>query len=127
MGFLIFILVIIFFIYLLPRIMMSLFPYLLKRRIRKMYGQTNRRAAGNSGDGGAREPAAPRQPRKKIDDSVGEYVHFEEIDVKVEETVQTDADGDTRTEVTVETEEQIVDVEWEDLTPAPDNTSEKQR
>ncbi|MCH5219250.1 MAG: hypothetical protein J1F20_01675 [Muribaculaceae bacterium] len=72
---------------------------------------------GNFGAEGTRpkEERHQQQPKKgpKIPDDVGEYVQFEEVDVKVEESQYVNNDGSTTTRFKVE--EQIVDVEWEDL------------
>lgn len=51
----------------------------------------------------------PRRPKKKIDPDVGEYVAFTEVSV---ETTVSDGTTDIHT---VETEQQIEDVEWEDI------------
>lgn len=54
----------------------------------------------------------PRNRKKKISDDVGEYVKFSEVTLSESETRQhTDTAGHTHTV----TEQQIVDVEWEDL------------
>lgn len=68
---------------------------------------------GNAGDGGRRKAGwsgGRRKSRGKvIDGSVGEYVDFEEIDVK-------DENGDDREKKTsYRVEQQVVDAEWEDV------------
>lgn len=70
---------------------------------------------GNSGRGPKQQAGkkqSPPKPRKKIDPSVGEYVHYEEVEVTAE-TVKDSETKKTTTKITVE--EQIVDVEWEDI------------
>lgn len=56
------------------------------------------------------DPAKPRQKKKKIDPSVGEYVAFEEISCEVK---SENADGSTKT--TYRRESQVEDVTWEDI------------
>lgn len=56
------------------------------------------------------QPSQPPKKEKKISRDVGEYVDFEEVSVSVKEKY---ADGSTA-EYT-KTEQQIVDVTWEDL------------
>lgn len=57
--------------------------------------------------------SAPGIKKKKIPGDVGEYVKFSEIEVDAEtETRQTDARGHA---TYTATEQQVVDVEWEDL------------
>lgn len=51
---------------------------------------------------------APSRRRKKIDDNVGEYVRFEEID-------GSRPNSESNNTSKVETEQQIVDAEWEDI------------
>lgn len=77
-----------------------------------MFGGAENTSSG-AGKGRRDNPAtAPR--RKKIDPEVGEYVEYEEIACNV---TTTDSDGSVKRETVVE--QQIVDVEWEDLPPAP--------
>lgn len=65
-------------------------------------GQSNGRSRRQS-------PPPPQRPKKKIGPDVGEYVAFTEV------TAETSvSEGDT-TIHTVETEQQIEDVEWEDI------------
>ena len=57
----------------------------------------------------------PRSKKKKISEDVGEYVKFSEITIS--ETESHRQAGAERNSTTI-TEQQVVDVEWEDL---PDN------
>lgn len=115
MGFLIFILVLIILVYVVPRLLVRLLPYLIKRRMRKAFGDAFDRASKTSG--GQRDKRDNNEftpPRKKIGAEIGEYVRFEEVKVHTETTVsETDQVKEVNTKIT--TEEQIVDVEWEDI------------
>lgn len=67
-------------------------------------------------DRGPRKRRAKEEPKpkkaKKIDPTVGEYVEFEEVACNVSYTSTTTESGTT---TRIETEEQIVDAEWEDI------------
>ncbi len=56
------------------------------------------------------EPRHPRRTHKKIDPDVGEYVAFTEVETSSKTDTYTS--GST---TSVRTEQQIVDVEWEDI------------
>lgn len=58
----------------------------------------------------------PGVKKKKIGDDVGEYVKFSEVTVETSTESQTSSGGHSYTA----TEQQIVDVEWEDI---PDDRS----
>lgn len=90
--------------------------YRLYRQSRNMFNQFFG-AQESDPDKGKRkkEPSEPQQPPKKIDASVGEYVHFEEIEITTEQTHTVDSDGIERTTTKTVVEEQVVDVEWEEL------------
>lgn len=117
MTFLVTLFLIICFLYYLPKLLGPLITYILRRRVRKMFGQnagSYKRTA--SREQHARQPEPPKKtPSKKIDPNVGEYVTFEEISVysRTEESIETDASGNKHKMVL--TEEQITDVEWEDI------------
>lgn len=83
------------------------------RRMQEIYREATGGAAAGSGEGKTRHRGrhnsktdyAQQRPRKKIDKNVGEYVEFEETTEKIQTPQAT---------VTT-TEQQVVDVEWEDL------------
>lgn len=81
-----------------------LLPYLLRRKIRKMFGFDPRQQTQER-----KKPEPPQRPKKKIDPSVGEYVEFTET---AESTVRETPEG---TETTFRTEQQITDIQWEDI------------
>lgn len=77
-----------------------------------------RRAAAAASDpsqgsrhGFGNQTAQPPRKKKKIDPAVGEYIHFEEVSTT---TATEDAGGSKTTTATI-TEQQIVDVQWEDI------------
>ena len=84
--------------------------YRARRQTRQFFDSLGRNAAGNRSD---ETPATPKPKKKKIDPTDGEYVQFEEIDSTT--TVNSSTDSAGRTSTTVETEQQIVDIEWEDI------------
>lgn len=119
MIFFIVVIILICFIYFLPRILGWLMTFYIKRKLKKAYGQTARNAR-DARD--AQQRQQPRRASKKIDPTVGEYVHFEEVSVFRSETVESSQvdsshDSSSSRKSTVTVEEQIVDVEWEDLPP----------
>lgn len=113
MGFLIALLVI---FVVLPWVIKQIFPWLLKRHLRKRFGNIFDQQMPH---GGYDEPeerkggwSAPPPRKKKIDPETGEYVKFQEV--KVEATLsETDADGTRSSHIQVE--EQIVDIDWEEI------------
>lgn len=115
MGFLLaFLIVVVIFMYL-PRILMWLAAYLVRRRAQKMFGQFTDPSRAARGQSGKKEPEPAPAPAKKIDPTVGEYVRFEEIEVEAQTTETLHADGTTERTTQVRVEEQVVDVEWEDI------------
>lgn len=84
--------------------------YRARRQARQFFDSFGRNGAGAPADESA---AATKPKKKKIDPSDGEYVAFEEIESTTTVDSKTDKDGHTST--TVETEQQIVDIEWEDI------------
>lgn len=80
-----------------------------------LFGQpgAQKRTSQYEADGSRKEGwTKPRNKKKKISEDVGEYVKFSEVTVSESESRrQNEADGRTRTV----TEQQVVDVEWEDL------------
>ena len=115
MTFLITVFIILFFIYALPRILIRLLPFLIKRRVKKVFSQANGQTTGRSSKKNKADAAPRNQPAKKIDPNVGEYVHFEEIQIKEESATKQNADGSETRTTRFTVEEQIVDVEWEDV------------
>lgn len=93
----------------LPLIRVGIRIWQFRRQMRNFMNDpfgTGQNTAGRS----RRQPEQPPQRhKKKIDPDVGEYVAFTEV--TVESTV---SDGTTEIH-TVETEQQIEDVEWEDI------------
>ena len=57
-----------------------------------------------------KEAETPAPPRKIIDPEIGEYVHYEEIDVSAETKTENQ-----HTTTKIKVEEQIVDVQWEEI------------
>lgn len=110
--FLVILLLIYLFFYFLPRFLPHILRWLIKRQVRRTM-----RAAGFGGasspfgNPSGQKPGEPKRRAKKIDPGVGEYIHFEEIEVSSEQ--KTDAAG--RRETKFKVEEQVVDVEWEDI------------
>lgn len=84
--------------------------YRARRQARQFFDNFGRNGAGAPADETA---AAPKPKKKKIDPADGEYVQFEEIESTTTVDSKTDSAGHTTT--TVETEQQIVDIEWEDI------------
>lgn len=84
--------------------------YRARRQARQFFDSFRRNGAGAPAD---ETPDAPKPKKKKIDPSDGEYVAFEEIESTTTVDSQTDSAG--RSSTTVETEQQIVDIEWEDI------------
>lgn len=93
--------------------------YRLRRQTRKAFEQffgAGSQGAGNRGASSRHTaPQQPAPPAKKIDHGIGEYVHFEEIEISAEtSTSASNGSSETRTSTTV-VEEQIVDAEWEEI------------
>lgn len=89
----------------------------VKRRIRRMGQQFQGASGGRNGSTGKRghDRTQPKPQTKKIDPDVGEYIHFEEVDVTSETTATTQPDGSETKTTRVKVEEQIVDIDWEDV------------
>ena len=87
--------------------------YQMRRNWRRMVNEMHRQANGFAGNA-SRQQAPPQQPqrRKHFSREDGEYVAFEEIVVDTKTTATFTDDNST---TTVETEERIVDAEWEDI------------
>lgn len=83
-----------------------LLPYLLRRRMRRMFGFDTRQQTRQNN---RKKPEPPQRPKKKIDPSVGEYVEFTET---TETATRETPDG---TDTSVKTEQQITDIQWEDI------------
>ena len=79
-----------------------------RRSARRFFDQF-RQAAGAQGAYGRRTPEEQPQPkhRKKINPDDGEFVAFEDL--------PADSSAEQTTFTSVEIEQQIVDVEWEDI------------
>lgn len=111
-----FLLILIFIFFILPAIVTSLLKYSLKRKIRNAYRQAQDQYNQYYGaSAGQNEPEQPKAPAKKIAQDIGEYIHFEEIEVSSETTTRKDVSGQTETTTKIRIEEQVVDVEWEDI------------
>ncbi len=87
-----------------------LFPWLLRRQIRKTFGFDPRGGRQQERKQQSQQPEPP-VAKKKIDPTVGEYVEFTET---VESTTRQTPEGE---ENSVRVEQQITDVQWEDLPP----------
>ena len=121
-----FLLLLFIFFIVVPLVKVGIRIYAMRRQWKEFYraatGQSPR--SGGRGFGFSRSrkdgrgPAssakdgAQRQRGKKIDPDVGEYVAFEEISCNVGNSSKAD---DAKTSAKFKTEQQIVDVEWEDL------------
>lgn len=81
--------------------------YRARRAARQFFDQFRQQAAGRRAPDPDPQPA-PQKSKKKIDPEDGEFVQFEDLP----------ADGSeySRAYTEVKVEQQIVDVEWEDLT-----------
>ena len=91
--------------------------YYMRRKWNRMMDEMRRQAYGFSGNGPqgpGQRPQQPQQPqrRKHFSREDGEYVAFEEIVVDSKTTATYSYDNAS---TTVETEERIVDAEWEDI------------
>lgn len=82
-----------------------------RRAFESMFGQRETPGTKSKKKETAKKPS---QPRKKIDPTVGEYVHYEEIEITAEEKTRT-SEGNTEKTTKITVEEQIVDVQWEDI------------
>lgn len=124
------ILVIIFFLFVRPAYRVWKAVDQARRQAREM-NDAFRRAAGIDPEQERRRQARQKQTsrkggwsepvpkKKKIDPATGEYIRFKEITVEersatASSTEASDPEGKHRA-VSVETEEQIVDVKWEEL------------
>lgn len=113
-------------IWLLYQLLRRLLPWLLMRsfqnRAKNAFDQFARQNGYKTPD-----PEQPRRTKsgwdnpekeKKISRDEGEYIDYEEIRVTQSTTTvteETDSDGSTTIEV--DSEQQVIDVEWEDLPP----------
>lgn len=113
-------------IWLLYQLLRRLLPWLLMRsfqnRAKNAFDQFARQNGYKT-----RDPEQPRRTKsgwdnpekeKKISRDEGEYIDYEEIRVTQSTTTvteETDSDGSTTIEV--DSEQQVIDVEWEDLPP----------
>lgn len=78
-----------------------------RRSARRFFDQF-RQAAGAPGARQSKAAEKPQpKPRKKINPDDGEFVAFEDL--------PADSSSERTTYVSVEVEQQIVDVEWEDI------------
>ncbi|MCM1449266.1 MAG: DUF4834 family protein [Clostridiales bacterium] len=113
MGFVIFLLIILFF-WFLPRILRWLMIYMVKKKTASMYEQMFGQAYNSQQQQQQRRRrggwSAPEKKRKKIDSNVGEYVQFQEV--KVTETTNSSTEENTQG-YTVE--QQVSDAEWEEI------------
>lgn len=120
-------------IWLLPRLLRRLLPWLVQRQMKKMFNAagfdpSNMGGQQGSRQGGTRRDSNPSQHahtarHKKIDDSVGEYVEFTELDEPYNHFVR----GNKKTESRYsggrvsdyghhdDDDDRISDVDWEDL------------
>ena len=109
LGFIVFFIII-------PLIRVGMAVNRVRRQQREMFnnifGGGTESTSGNSGKN-KKENTSPKAKRKKIDANVGEYVEFEEITTTVSDSEST-AGGNNKATKTI-TEQQIVDVEWEDI------------
>lgn len=111
-----FLLILIFIFFILPGIVSALLKYTLKRKIRHAYEQAQEQFNQFYGSGAApQQPEKPKTAAKKISKDVGEYIHFEEIEVSRTSSTYAEASGQTETTTKIRIEEQVVDVEWEDI------------
>lgn len=108
---------IILFLWLLGQLLQRLLPYLLRRyarkRMEKTFGQFFNSEKPKDKKKSKQQTA--QAPAKKIDASVGEYVHFEEVEITEQTRTTVNPDGSTTTQTRFKAEEQIVDAEWEDI------------
>lgn len=113
-----FILIIILIIWVFPSLLSwvvrTYFKHKLKRSFAGFQGQSGSAHHRDTRREG-HQPKQPHTPAKKISKDVGEYVHFEEIEVNAEQSTYSNADGSQTTYTRVDVEEQVVDVEWEDI------------
>ena len=110
--FLFWILMIWFFVLLIKTIFKGVRVY---RAFTQPYREMKRAARQHANQSHKDEQPQPHKPRKKIDSDVGEYVHFEEVDVSVDTTTTTDSSGNRHTTTNIKVEEQVIDAEWEDI------------
>lgn len=85
-----------------------------RHQVRDIFGAMNGGAGSRSGQQRSehrtrRPEPQPRQRRKKIDPTVGEYVDFEEVSCTVTK------EGNNGTTTKYKTESQIEDITWEEL------------
>lgn len=83
-------------------------PYLLRRHVERTFGFDPRAAHGKSRHAQESTPK-PEPVKKKIDPTVGEYVEFTET------TTTTTRETPEGTETTVNIEQQVTDIQWEDI------------
>ena len=108
------ILIIVFILFInLPRIMHWLLARRMKREINNIFNTFG--GAGSNSTDKAKKQQQPTPRRKKIDAEVGEYVHFEEIEVTVQAQTENNPDNTRSTTTKIKVEDQIIDVEWEDI------------
>lgn len=102
-----FLLILIFFIFILPRLLVRIAAWYLRRKTRRAF----RDFASQFEQQFTQPSPEPERPSKMYAPTDGEYVDYEEISVTATETTQTTS---TTEHISVTTE-QIVDVEWEDI------------
>ena len=86
--------------------------YKARRQAQRFFERFNNQNRAASGSRRQSEPQPKPAKRKKINPEDGEYVSFEEISVFRSTTTADNAGSSAQK---VETEQQIVDVEWEDI------------
>lgn len=123
MGTILLIIILVFFIWPIVRVMLTVNRF--KRNARKAYEQMFTNGAGTppphrdapkERKAGWTKPSAAKP--KKIGRDIGEYVKFEEIDTEFSassRTSSTASGSTTATRTDFKTEQQIVDVEWTDI------------
>ncbi|MDE6267656.1 MAG: DUF4834 family protein [Muribaculaceae bacterium] len=85
----------------------------MRSNARDFFNSMNQQAAGaRSRDS---QPQQPAPKKKKIDPSVGEYVDYEEITVEQTTVNATTTTDGSSSSTSIDVEQQIVDVEWEDI------------
>lgn len=78
-----------------------------RRSARRFFDQFRQAAGSADGNRGQQAEQPQPKPRKKINPDDGEFVAFEDL--------PGDSSSDRSTFASVEVEQQIVDVEWEDI------------
>jgi hypothetical protein len=97
------------FLVIIPAIRMGAAVWRTRSQFKKVFNAMN--GGGSDQRSAGRQQQHQSQSKKKIDPSMGEYVKFEDIPDSAEEQPHKD----TTNHSAHRTEQQIVDVEWEDI------------